>query len=127
MSTNLVIQQVSGDGEFQVTRTKDFKTSKPVKVPSPYTWAVEGRPNSNLMVELQWYLEGFLEYPFPPETEHAARILEALKSWGEKAFEALFGNLSGGSLFQAATVADYRGLTLQIASDDAAVLSWPWE
>src|SRR6266566_4542371 len=101
MGTNLVIQQV-GD-EFLVTRAQPFKTSIPVKVPSPYTWAVDGRPNSNLMVELQWYLEKFLEYPFPPETEHAERVLVALKGWGEEAFNALFGNLSGGSLFHAAT------------------------
>ena len=127
MAMNLVIQQVSGAGEFQVTRTEPFKTSKPVTVPSPYTWPVEGRPTSNLMAELQWYLEQFLEYPFPPETEHAERILNSLKRWGEEAFEALFGNLSGGSLFQAATIADYKGLALQIASDDAGVLSWPWE
>jgi hypothetical protein len=103
MGTNLVIQQVSGSGEFQVTRTSEFKTSKPVKVPSPYAWAVEGRPKSSLMAELQWYLEQFLGYPFPPETEHAERILDALRRWGEAAFEALFGNLSGGSLFQGAT------------------------
>src|ERR1035441_8854973 len=127
MPTNLVIQQVPGEAEFQVTRTHPFKTSKPVTIPSPYTYPVEGRPNSNLMVELQWYLEKFLEYPFPPETDHADRIIEALKSWGEEAFTALFGNLSGGPLFQAATVADYKSLTLQIATDDAGVLSWPWE
>ncbi|MGA2150016.1 MAG: CHAT domain-containing protein, partial [Bryobacteraceae bacterium] len=127
MSTNLVVQQVPETTEFQVTRADPFKTSKPVTVPSPYAWPVEGRPNGNLMVELQWYLERFLEYPFPPETEHAGRILEALKSWGEGTFEALFGNLSGGSLFLAATAADYSRLTLQIASNDAGVLSWPWE
>ncbi len=88
---------------------------------------MEGRPNSNLMEELRWYLEKFLEYPFPPETDHAERIQAALKNWGEEAFKVLFGNLSGGSLFQAATASDYKGLTLQIASDDAGVLSWPWE
>src|SRR5215831_13231033 len=97
MATNLVIQQVSEGLEFQVTRSEPFKTSKAVRVPSPYEWSVEGRPNSNLMQELQWYLEAFLSYPFPPETEHAERILVALKSWGETAFEALFGSLSGGA------------------------------
>jgi hypothetical protein len=127
MPTNLVIQQVPGAAEFQVTRTHPFKTSKPVTVPSPYNYPVEGRPNSNLMVELQWYLEKFLDYPFSPETNHAERVLDALRNWGEEAFTALFGNLSGGPLFQAATVADYKSLTLQIASDDAGVLSWPWE
>jgi hypothetical protein len=79
------------------------------------------------MAELQWYLEHFLEYPFPPETDHAERILAALRAWGETAFETLFSNLSGGALFLAATTADYRRLTLQIASDDPATLSWPWE
>ena len=86
MPTNLVIQQLPGAAEFQVTRTHPFKTSKPVTIPSPYTYPVEGRPNSNLMVELQWYLEKFPEYPFPPETDHADRIIEALKNWGEEAF-----------------------------------------
>src|SRR5262249_45911063 len=124
---NLVIQQVSEEGTFQVTRAEPFKTSSPVKVPSPYSWPVEGRPTSNLMVELQWYLERFLEYPFPPETDHANRVLDALQSWGEESFKALFANLSGGPLFYAATVDDYKALTLQIASDDPAVLSWPWE
>ncbi len=131
MNTNLVIQQVSTPGapvaQFQVTRTDPFKTSNPVEIPSPYKWPVEGRPNSNLMAELQWYLERFLGYPFPPETDHAERILAALRGWGEKAFDALFGNLSGGGLFQATTTADYRRLTLQIASDDPGTLSWPWE
>jgi CHAT domain-containing protein len=45
----------------------------------------------------------------------------------KNAFAALFGNLSGGGLFQATTTADYRRLTLQIASDDPGTLSWPWE
>jgi hypothetical protein len=79
------------------------------------------------MAELQWYLERFLGYPFPPETDHAERILATLRSWGENAFAALFGNLSGGGLFQATTTADYRRLTHQIASDDPGTLSWPWE
>jgi hypothetical protein len=131
MNTNLVIQQASPHGgpvtQFQVARTEPFKTSKPVEIPSPYKWPVEGRPNSNLMAELQWYLERFLGYPFPPETDHAERILAALRAWGENAFAALFGNLSGGALFQATNTADYRRLTLQIASDDPGTLSWPWE
>jgi hypothetical protein len=42
MGTNLVIQQVSGAGEFQVTRTVPFKTSAAVTVPSPYRWPGKG-------------------------------------------------------------------------------------
>jgi hypothetical protein len=98
-----------------------------VKLPSPHGFPVKGRPNSDLLRELQWYLETFLDYPFPPEIDHADRVLKALKDWGEQTFAALFDNRSGGRMFEAATSGDYSGLHLQISSDDARVLSWPWE
>ncbi len=126
----LVLQHQPGSADaFMVVRTgDDYKPAgEPAKVPSPYKFPVEGRPDSNLMAELRWYLETFLDYPFPPETDHADRVLRALRSWGEQAFAALFSNLSGGALFHAATAEDYSNLTLQVASDDPAVLSWPWE
>ncbi|HLK67371.1 MAG TPA: tetratricopeptide repeat protein [Bryobacteraceae bacterium] len=126
MST-LVIQQVSAEGDFQVIRPQPFQSSKAVKVPSPYTWSVEGRPGSILMPELQWYLEKFLDYPFPPDTSRAERIRTALKLWGESAFEALFTDPGNGGLLQEATLGGYRHLTLQIASNDPGLLSWPWE
>jgi len=111
---------------FQVVRLRDGKTSQPAAVPVPHSFPVEGRPNSNLMLELQWYLETFLDYPFPPETEHAERILKALRDWGEQAFRTLFDDRSAGRMFDAATQ-DYSHLHLQISSDDPRVLSWPWE
>ena len=79
------------------------------------------------MRELQWYLETFLDYPFPPETDHAERVLQSLKQWGEQAFDALFGSHAAGRMFDAATSEDYTRLHLQISSDDARVLAWPWE
>jgi hypothetical protein len=78
------------------------------------------------MLELQWYLETFLDYPFPPETDHAERILKALRDWGEQAFRTLFDDRSAGRMFDAATQ-DYSHLHLQISSDDPQVMSWPWE
>jgi hypothetical protein len=75
---------------FQVTRLSDGKTAEPASPPSPVGFPVEGRPNSHLMRELQWYLKTFLDYPFPPETDHAERILQSLKQWGEQTFNALF-------------------------------------
>lgn len=127
--TTLVIQhQPARADTFMVSRvTPDYKASDPVRVSSPYSAKVEGRPDSNLMEELRWYLEDFLSYPFSPETDHADRVLKALKTWGEKAFETLFSNLSSGTLFHAATAEDYSQLAIQIASDDPAILSWPWE
>ena len=117
----------SDPAAFQVTRLSDGKTTEPASPPSPVGYPVEGRPSSDLMRELQWYLETFLDYPFPPETEHAERVLQSLKQWGERAFDALFGSRAAGRMFDAATSEDYTRLHLQISSDDARVLAWPWE
>jgi hypothetical protein len=129
IDTTLLIRHIqhSDPASFQVVRLRDGKTTEPVSPPSPHGFAVEGRPNSDLVHELQWYLEAFLDYPFPPETEHAERVLKALKDWGEQTFAALFDNRSAGPMFEAATSGDYSGLHLQISSDDAQVLAWPWE
>lgn len=110
---------------FQVAR-HDGQVSQPVAVPSPFEFPVEGRPASNLMQELQWYLETFLDYPFPPDTDHAERVLKALHDWGQNAFRTLFDDRSAGRMFDAATQ-DYSKLHLQISSDDPRVLCWPWE
>jgi hypothetical protein len=83
---------------FQVVRLSDGKSTKPSPVSSPVDFPVEGRPKSDLLKELRWYLEDFLEYPFSPETEHAERVLEALRKWGEAAFLSLFGSTSGRDL-----------------------------
>jgi len=106
----------------------DEKTARePVSVPSPASIPIEGRPNSDLLTELQWYLEHFLDYPFDPETDHAARVQQALKLWGETAFRTLFIDSDGHRLFEAPANGDYAELHLQIASDDPGVLGWPWE
>ncbi len=127
--TTLIVSHQPGSNppSFQVVRKRDAKTSQSAEVPSPFGFPVEGRPNSNLMRELQWYLETFLDYPFPPETDHAERILKALRDWGEQAFQSLFGDRAAGRMFDAATEDDYSRLHLQISSDDPQVLSWPWE
>lgn len=124
----LTIKHVAGSdpAPFLVVRQRDSKTSQPISVVSPVGFPVEGRPNSDLLRELQWYLETFLDYPFSPETEHADRVLKALRDWGEQAFRALFENKSAGRMFDDAT-RDYSKLHLKISSDDPRVLAWPWE
>ncbi len=125
----LVVRHLPGSNpaSFQVERLRDGKASQPAVLPSPFGFPVEGRPDSDLMHELQWYLEKFLDYPFSPETDHAARVQKALCDWGEQAFQALFGNRASGRMFDAATAEDYSDLHLQISSDDPQVMSWPWE
>src|SRR5262245_45685793 len=103
----LVIRHLA-DGppaRFQVVRLGDAKSTPGIVVPSPVGYPVAGRPDSDLSRELRWYLEDFLGYPFPPQTEHADRILRALREWGEQAFGALFGSMQGRDWFKAATAA----------------------
>ena len=112
---------------FQVMRLSDGKSTNPSPVSSPVDFRVEGRPKSDLLKELRWYLEDFLEYPFSPETEHAERVLESLRKWGETAFLSLFGSTSGRDWYKAATLEGLSQLDVQISSDDPKILAWPWE
>ena len=123
----LIIRHVNSGAapEFQATDNKRF--TKSVTILSPMDFPVEGRPNSGLMHELRWYLEGFLSYPFSPELEHAERVQAALRAWGEAAFSKLFGDIQGGEIFNEAKKGGYERLQLVIASDDPQVLGWPWE
>jgi hypothetical protein len=91
-----------------------------VEISSPYQFGVEGLPNSDLMRELRWYLEHFLDYPFHPEIDHAERILNALKTWGVQVFNVLFDRRYAANWLAVSTI-------LQIHSDDPHILSWPWE
>ncbi len=109
----------SSPPSFKLTRA-DGKSLPPVSLPSPYKCPVEGQPNSHLMRELRWYLEKFLDYPFPPETIHADHVLDSLKSWGAQSFNALFDRGYGREWLTHSAI-------LQIRSDDPHVLSWPWE
>jgi tetratricopeptide (TPR) repeat protein len=127
--TQLRIAHLPGSNPiaFQIVRLSDGKTTTPSSPVSPVGFPVEGRPNSDLLRELRWYLETFLEYPFPPVTDHADRVLKSLRDWGQQAFSTFFENRSAGRMFDAAVAEDYSDLYLQIASDDPRVLAWPWE
>jgi hypothetical protein len=65
----LIIRHVakSEPAQFQVVRQRDGKSTDPTRVASPFGFPVEGRPESDLIRELNWYLETFLDYPFEPE------------------------------------------------------------
>jgi len=77
---------------------------------------------------LQWYLEEYLGLPIDNYKKHAEKIQSALSKWGRDCFDALFN--SGGQTqnwYRDASQNDLPGLRLEIVSDDAEVLSWPWE
>ena len=125
----LLIRHIDGSHppQYQVVRLPDGKGTAGVIVPSPMAYPVEGMPDTNLLRELRWYLEQFLEYPFSPETEHAERVLKALNSWGTEAFVALFGGMQGRDWFRDATRNGHEQLILQVSSNDPSILCWPWE
>jgi len=123
----LIIAHLPGGAgiSFEVVRQRDNRRAPPVEIASPYDFPVRDRPNDNLMSQLGWYLERFLEYPFPPRTKQAANVEEALESWGRQAFSALFDSGSARDWMTDAKRA--KALQLQISADDPGVLSWPWE
>ena len=88
--TTLVIRHLvnSTSPQFEVLRLPDAKPAGPFTPPPAAGYPVEGRPDSDLLRELRWRLEDFLSYPFPPETDHADRVLKALQDWGEQSFRA---------------------------------------
>ncbi len=128
--TELLIQhnRINDTDNYTVLNPADLKLSgQHVEIPCPYTLHVEGRPKSNLMFDLQWYLEKFLEYPFDPDDETAERILDRLKSWGKDAFKTLFTTGEAVHWFRDAENKGLKNLSLVISSDDPRVLSYPWE
>ena len=79
------------------------------------------------MAELRWYLENFLDYPFPPETDRAEQVQEALKQWGTEVFQGIFSTRSGARFYDEASKMGHDRLCIQVSSDDPGVLAWPWE
>ena len=115
----------SHEGKLQFTVMCEGKQSNPITLASPWEIMVG---QQSLQHELQWYLEKYLELPIDINKRRAEAILAALSQWGRGCFNALFD--SGGNAqnwYFKATQNDLSNLKLEIVSDDAAVLSWPWE
>jgi hypothetical protein len=110
---------------FEVVRQRDHRRAPAVEVISPYSFPVKDRPDDNFMSQLAWYLEHFLEYPFPPRTNQATNVEEALESWGREAFSVLFDSgVARDWMTEAKRATEFR---LQVSADDPGILSWPWE
>ena len=123
----ITIQHVDGSDPVQFLVVTTGKNLGPFKVPCPADFAIENLPDSSLIKELRWYLETFLDYPYPPETDRAERVLETLRRWGLAVGEALFEGRETGRLLDRATDDGYAQLELRISSDDPGILQWPWE
>ncbi|MBU2550444.1 MAG: tetratricopeptide repeat protein [Proteobacteria bacterium] len=117
----------TGGDRFMILRPRTGQTSEARPVVPPAGFPVPGRPDSDLLQELQWYLESFLDYPFPPQTDLADRVLGALRDWGRQAFTALFDSGQARDWYTEAKRDGPDRLHLHVASNDPAVLAWPWE
>lgn len=102
----------------------DGKQSKAVPLKSPGEIMIGSQ---TLQQELRWYLEDYLELPVDTFCTRAAAIQEALSQWGRNCFDALFDGGHAQNWYHEARQNNLRGLLLQVISDDATVLSWPWE
>lgn len=106
---------------------QDQRSSDPVSIPSPYGFPVEDCPDSDLMQEMRWYLEEFLEYPFSPNAERSQHILNALTSWGTQALAGISSSGESGRAFMEKVRQGWNNFLLTIESDDPQILQWPWE
>jgi hypothetical protein len=124
----LIVRQVKGAERFVVSHADGRSADSEATVASPVGWAVvRAGSEGKLSGELRWYLESFLDYPFPPQTTRAEGVEASLEAWGAQAFTALFGAGTGRDFYSDAARSGLEQLHLQIISNDASVLAWPWE
>jgi tetratricopeptide (TPR) repeat protein len=110
--------------KFQAVNITTMQFGGAVRIPSPYEWPVSGAGIENLMVQLRWLLEVYLEHPFEPNITRAEKIEAALKTWGTVAFNALFDNRAAGTWFPSKVGSE---IEIIISCDDPELLAWPWE
>lgn len=80
------------------------------------------------LIDLRWYLEEFLRFPYGIEPDKAQKIEQKLQEWGEQLFSLVFrSSEKARQFFQAATWDGLNQCQLSITSDDPAVLNLPWE
>jgi tetratricopeptide (TPR) repeat protein len=126
----LIVQHVPGSEPpaFSVVRPDPAQTAPKVAlITPPQSFQTDKLANSTLPHELRWYLEQFLDYPFPPNTDRADRVLGVLEAWGTHAFEALFRAGKARDWYHDAVRDGAEHLQLRIIANEPAVLAWPWE
>ncbi|MEQ9000575.1 MAG: tetratricopeptide repeat protein [Coleofasciculus sp. B1-GNL1-01] len=80
------------------------------------------------LVDLRWYLEEYLRFPYGIYPDHAAKIEQKFQYWGEQLFELVFrSSEQARQFFQAATYEGLNQCELVITSDSPEVLNLPWE
>jgi len=126
----LIVQHVpkSKRPAFTVIRCDPSDTTPDAaKITPPEEFGTKELPGSHLRRELRWYLEQFLDYPFPPNTDRADRVTQVLEAWGTHAFQVLFLAGKGRDWYHNAVRDGTEHLQLRIIANEPTVLAWPWE
>ncbi len=80
------------------------------------------------LVDLRWYLEEYLRFPYGLAPDNAAKIEQKFQDWGEQLFELVFrSSEQARQFFQAATYEGLNQCEVVITSDSPEVLNLPWE
>ena len=113
---------------FEVQRLdgRSAKAAPAVVLDDPLSRKLGGS-DLDLGHELAWYLESYLDLPTGPNEARADRVQAALREWGRQSFDVLFGQGQARDFYRDASREGHTELHLVVASDDARVLSWPWE
>jgi len=103
------------------------KNSPVITIDSP--WDIQiGSSETRLREELRWYLEDYLKLPMGGNLKRAENVQSALYEWGKSCFDALFNNSEETqNWYNKAKQKGLASLCIKIVSNDAYVLSWPWE
>jgi hypothetical protein len=113
------------DGQPLFVVINDRKQTKtPVPIASPWEIMIG---TQSLRQGLQWYLEKYLELPIDNFRKRAEEILAALSQWGQDCLRDLFADEHARGWYRDAQMENLSNLQLEVVSDDAEVLSWPWE
>ena len=115
-----------GSAIFEVIRSLDMKHTAAVPLPEPAIFPVEGHPVKNLLPELRWYLEDYLQEPFGVFPQLAESVAETMRAWGTAVFDALFIGYAR-DWYQDAKRNNFEDFHIKIASDSPEIMSWPWE
>ena len=116
---------ISEDGRqlFLVVRNGK-QVKKPVPIASPWEIMIG---TQTLQQGLRWYLEKYLELPIDNFRTQAEEIQAALSQWKFDCFKALLADGQVWDWYHDTQQVNTPKSQLQIISDDAVVLSWPWE
>ena len=126
----LIIEHVpeKNRAAFRVVRCDPSQISPDVvPITAPERFGTDQLPGTDLRRELRWYLEHFLDYPFPPNTDRADRAVNALEAWGTHAFKALFHGGMARDWYRDVVRDGTEHLQLRIIANEPSVLAWPWE